>query len=301
MNYNSQDQWSAGWAHTSSGWSNTPNEHHTGQQVDGVEDLIDEFGATSIGHQQVYDQNSAYHTQAYQLPAYQNLQQQPYPNTLYQPQLFPNQQYQATLFPSPGYPTSAYSNPALHEQYVSQAGFSQTYSAGNYTHRSQPSYSGGETTPSLPTFNLFLPNASADQLQSHAGPASQDRTPTFIDKGKPPEPGTKSKNRGPGDRHRDRGNGKGKTNNRGYSSKLGKTSAEPDDDEPFFETGEDSRTKTDGYSQTSSCLNRDGGQHPECMWHSKALRATLTLRDSNRSGYVALSRECRRQQWAQFW
>ncbi|EGO61231.1 hypothetical protein NEUTE1DRAFT_58405 [Neurospora tetrasperma FGSC 2508] len=263
MNYNGQDQWSAGWVPTSSGWSNTPDEHHTGQQVDGVEDLIDGFGATSIGHQQVYDQNSAYHIQTYQIPAYRYPQQQPYPNTVYQPQPFPHQQYQATLFPSPGYLTSTYSNPALQEQFLSQAGFSQTYSTGNYTHRSQPGYSGGESKPSLPTLNLFLPNASVDQLQSHAGPASQDHTPTFSDKGKPSEPGTRYKNRGPGDGNRDRGNGKGKTNNRGYSSNLGKISAEPDDDEPFFETEDDLQTQTNGGSQTSSRWNGDGGQHPE--------------------------------------
>ncbi|KAK1783632.1 hypothetical protein QBC45DRAFT_93465 [Copromyces sp. CBS 386.78] len=266
MSFNGQEQWSPGWAHTSPGWSNTPDQQYTGQQVDGMEDIVDELSSMSIGNQQVYNQNLAYQTQTFQLPAYQSLQHQPYSNPLYQSQPVPNQQYQTALFPSPTYPTSTYSNPTLHEQYVNQAGFSQTYSTGNYTHRSQPSYSG-------------------DQLQSHAGPASQDRTSTFIDKGKLSELGTRSRNRGPGDRVRDRVNGRSKTHGRGNSSKFEKAQPEADNDDPFYEPGEDSQITTEGRTRTSSHANEESAIEQFTLHSAESAANSSELRLS--SGFNA--------------
>ncbi|KAH7632931.1 hypothetical protein B0T09DRAFT_83039 [Sordaria sp. MPI-SDFR-AT-0083] len=244
MNYNGQDQWSPGRAHTLSGWSDTPNQRHTGQQVDEVEDLIDELGATSIGHQQVYDQNSAYHTHTYQLPACQSLQQHPYPHMVYNPQSFPNQQYLVSPFSNPAHLTPGYSNTALHEQHTSHGALAQTHATGHYTHRAQGSYSG-------------------DQTQQHAGPVYQNRASTFIDKGKPVYLGIRSKNRSTSDGGRDKGNGRIKAHGRTNSSRSENTQGDVERDDPFYLLETEPQTTIDGSTETRSHSNEDNGKNPE--------------------------------------
>lgn len=215
-----------------------------------MEDLINELNAASIGHQQAYDKNAAHHTQTYQVPTLQTSQQQSYANIplLYQSQSFQNQQYQATPCLSSAYLTPAYSNPALHEQYNDHVISPQAYTTGNYTHRSQGSYSG-------------------DQTYLHAGPAYQNRTLPLFDKGKSVDSGTKSRNRGSNDRGRDKGNGRSRTYGRVNLSRSENTQTDIENDDPFY----DHVTTFDGNAKVNSYGNEASGANPEAADQATSL------------------------------
>ncbi|KAK3398916.1 hypothetical protein B0T20DRAFT_391942 [Sordaria brevicollis] len=244
MSYNGKDQWSSGRAQESSTWSNTSNQYPTGQQDDRVNNLTNGLNATSLRLQQVYNQNVAYPTQTYQIPGLQTPQQQPYANIplLYQPQFSPNQQYQATPFPSSAYLAPAYSNPALHEQYIEHAPSAHAHTTGNYTHRSQGSYSG-------------------DQTYLHAGLAYQNRTSPAIDKGRSADSGTKSRNRGSSDRGRDKGSGRSKTHGRAHSHRFEQSQADAEKDDPFYVQV----TPLDEIAEIDSHESEVSGEKPEAV------------------------------------